>query len=199
MEMVLRSKESYDAHLRRTRDSGSVLPEVSYEDMKRMFDAGGFEATVNREYHIQQEFHLFETVLPLIFKRGWHLLRAPSSSAGFITSDHPFALSWSNQKMRNGPYAPGLGLRETEIVFPLSSRLAVVGAFELRDAESDVSDEMVASINGATVANALRQVYARDRNFTYLMQYNEPDRKGSRLIDDPRFIRKETKTKDANE
>jgi len=189
MDLILQSKQSYERHLKGARDSGTLLPDVNYEDMKRMFDAGGFAVEANREYQIQQELQLFDKVLPLLFERGWHLLRAPASSAGFITSDHPFSLFWSDPKMRRGPYGPGLGLPNTEIVFPVSPRLAVIGAFELSDGAREVTEEVVASINGATVATAQRQVYSRDHNFTYLMQYNEPQRKGSRLVHDPNFIR----------
>ncbi len=195
MDLILQSKQSYDGHVKRTRDAGSVIPEVSYEDMKRMFDAGGFKVEANREYQIQQELKVFDKVLPLIFRRGWHLLRAPASSGGFITSDHPFALFWSDPKMRGGFFGPGLGLPKTEIVFPVSPRLAVIGAFEIKDDEGDVSDEAVASINGAAIATAQRQVYSRDHNFMYLMQYNEQARKASKLINDPAFIRQSTDSK----
>jgi Protein of unknown function (DUF4238) len=118
----------------------------------------------------------------LIFQRGWILLRAPEHSSGFITSDHPFCLFWTDPKRRGGFHPPGLGLRGTEIRFTISPRLALVGAFELKNGEVDVSEEGVAGINGGVIALAEAQVYARDQNFHYAMQSDEPLQKASRLI-----------------
>jgi hypothetical protein len=57
-----------------------------------------------------------------------------------------------------------------------------VGAFELKNGEVDVSEEGVAGINGGVIALAEAQVYARDQNFHYAMQSDEPLQKASRLI-----------------
>jgi hypothetical protein len=46
---------------------------------------------------------------------------------------------------------------------------------------------MVASFNGIVAAFAERQVYARDDHFHYRFREDEPSRKGSRLITDPKF------------
>jgi hypothetical protein len=118
MDLILQSKQSYESHVKRTRDAGSVIPEVSYEDMKGMFEADRFKVEATREYLIQQELGLFNNVLPLIFERGWRLLRAPASSAGFITSDHPFALFWSDPKMRGSFFRPGWGRVIPKSFFP---------------------------------------------------------------------------------
>jgi hypothetical protein len=77
----------------------------------------------------------------------------------------------------------------TEIVFPLSPRLAVVGAFELQDGEHEASADLVAEMNGTIIAFAERQVYARDQNFTYSFEAGEAAHKASRLINDQRFLR----------
>jgi hypothetical protein len=50
-----------------------------------------------------------------------------------------------------------------------------------------VNESAVASFNGAQIAYAERQVYARDRNFTHLLHSDETPRKASRLIKDNRF------------
>ena len=109
----------------------------------------------------------------------------------FITCDHPICLMWSDPKMRGNFYGPGLGLPSTEILFPISTKLALIGAFEIKDAVLDISDMAVAGFNGAMVAYAQRHVYARDMQFSYSMQPNEPARKASKLITDRAFLRPE--------
>ena len=123
-----------------------------------------------------------------MLRRKWVLIKAPERSGGFITSDHPAILMWSDPKMRAGLYGPGFGLTGTEVLFPVCPRLAVVGAFEIREGDTiEVDENAVAAFNGAQIAYAERQVYARDRNFTYALRPNEPPRKASRLIDDKGF------------
>ncbi|SHH23719.1 hypothetical protein SAMN05443248_4166 [Bradyrhizobium erythrophlei] len=64
----------------------------------------------------------------------------------------------------------------------------MVGSFELKNDEVDVSEASVASVNGAIVLTAEAQVYARDHNFHYAMQLDEPLRKASKLLSDHCFI-----------
>jgi hypothetical protein len=154
--------------------------------MKRFAEEERNTVSVRRERLIQIEIDTFNKILPLIFHRGWVLIVASEQSGGFVTSDHPFCLMWSDPGMRQ---PPGLGLKNTEIIFPLSSRLALVGAFEIQgDQKYTASAALVAEMNGTIIAFAERQVYARDRNFTYCFEAGEAPRKASRLINDRRFL-----------
>lgn len=190
MDQLLSSKEIYESQVKRVREAGG-LPEsnnISYEEMKRFVEDGEYELTLDNTYQVGQEMRVFDKILPLIFERGWMLLRAPENSGGFVTSDHPFCLFWTDPKRRGGFYPPGLGLQGTEIRFTISPRLALVGAFELKNGDIDVSEESVAGVNGGVIALAEAQVYARDQNFHYAMQPNESLQKASRLITDKRFL-----------
>jgi hypothetical protein len=132
---------------------------------------------------------LLEHITPLLHKRGWHLLRAPKDSGGFITSDRPFYLMWSDPALRDGPLAPGLALLGTDIYFPISPSLAVVGAFDVGNTVEDVDEATVAVANSAMPDSAARQVYAPDHKFFYA-RTREALRSGNRLISDKRFLRK---------
>lgn len=190
MDQLLSSKEMYESQVKRVREAGR-LPEsnnISYAEMKRFVENGEYELTLDNTYQVGQEMRVFDKILPLIFERGWVLLRAPENSGGFVTSDHPFCLFWTDPKRHGGFYSPGLGLRGTEIRFTISPRLALLGAFELKNGDIDVSEESVAGVNGGVIALAEAQVYARDQNFHYAMQPNEPLQKASRLITDKRFL-----------
>lgn len=194
MDQVLTSKETYERHIREMKDAGRGRElDVSYEQMKTFVEEGNYRITLNNNSQIGREIRVFDKVLPLLFQRGWVLLRAPANSGGFITGDHPFCLIWSEPKLRGSFFPPGLGLRGTEIYFTISPRLAMVGAFEMKNDEVDVTEESVAIVNGAIIHTAEAQVYARDHSFHYVMQPDEPLRKASKLLSDQHFIRPDEK------
>ena len=128
--------------------------------------------------------------IPLLHKRGWHLLRAPGGSGGFITFDRPFYLMWEDPAVREGPLAPGLAMMGTDIYFPISPTLAVVGAFNVGNTIEDASEETVAACNSTMPDGADRQVYSPDHKFKYARTREEEPRTGNQLISDKRFLRK---------
>ena len=161
----------------------------SYEEMKEFYAERKFKIDLTNGYHIHAELKMLEPILPALSKRGWMILRSSKESGGFIYSDHPVNLMWSNPKNRNSPYAPGFGMMNTQVLFPISNRLALMGAFKIKDQTLDINDDMVASINGAILSTCSRQVYARDLHFHYKLEPNEQPRKASRLIADQRLAR----------
>jgi Protein of unknown function (DUF4238) len=187
----LKSQETYDASVQEAKRQG-VLPadyNITYDEMKAAFEGGGFKLILKNNALISLELQLLDHTMPLLFRRGWHLLRAPEGSGGFITSDRPFFLMWSDPAMRTGPLAPGLALTGTDIYFPISPRLAVVGAFNVANTIEDIDEAHVGVANSAMTAGADRQVYARDHRFSYAQTLKEKPRRGDQLISDKRFPR----------
>lgn len=189
LELTTKTPERWAAQSASAIKSGTLKESdrLTYEQAKDFVERDQYTIELATERHIQLEIGAFDKVLPTFFARKWTLLIASSKSGGFITSDHPVILSFSDPKMRGKMFSPGFGLRNTEVAFPISTRLAVVGRFEGSEAEMDVGEYVVAAINGGQVAYSERQVYARDANFHYLMTEEEPPRKASKLIDDKRF------------
>jgi hypothetical protein len=188
----LQSEEIYNASVQEAKTQGA-LPEdydVTYEEMKAAFEGGGFKVVLDNNALISIELQLLDYVMPLLHRRGWHLLRAPESSGGFITSDRPFYLMWEDPAMRNGPFAPGLAMMGTDIYFPISPKLAVVGAFNVGNTVEDVNEATVAVANSTMPDGADRQVYAPDHKFLYARTREETPRTGNQLISDKRFLRK---------
>jgi hypothetical protein len=188
----LKSQETYDASVQEAKQQGALPADynVGYEEMKAAFDSGCFKLVLKNTALISLELELLDHIMPLLFRRGWHLLRAPEQSGGFITSDRPFFLMWSDPTMRRGPLAPGIALTGTDIYFPISPQLAVVGAFDVANTVEDLDEAHVALANSAMTAGADRQVYARSHNFSYAQTVEEKPRRGYQLISDKRFPRK---------
>jgi hypothetical protein len=77
----------------------------------------------------------------------------------------------------------------TRIFFPLTPKLAVVGAFELENGEAEFTDSEVSSANGTSILNAQRQVYAKTGDFRYQIDQQQPPRAASLLVTDELFLR----------
>jgi hypothetical protein len=69
-------------------------------------------------------------------------------------------------------YSPGFGMVKTEIVFPVTKSIAMIGAFEIEDEVIEPQKEFIASINSRIMAFAVSQVYAPDLSFMYLDKSN---------------------------
>jgi hypothetical protein len=188
----LQSQATYDASVAEAKQQGALPADynVIYDEMKAAFDSGNFKLVLENNALVSLELQMLDHVMPLLFRRGWHLLRAPQGSGGFITSDRPFYLTWSDPAMRTGPFAPGLALAGTDIYFPISPTLAVVGAFNVGNTIENIDEARVAVSNSTMTDGAARQVYALNHKFSYARTLTEKARRGGQLISDKCFPRK---------
>jgi Protein of unknown function (DUF4238) len=201
MSIVVATPECWAYQVKKATEEGYIEPEanIDYETMKEFVGREEYTVDTCTEDHILREMEVFDKILPHLFGRGWVLVKAPKDSGGFVISDHPVCLTWSEPRKAPGINPPGLGLRGTEIVFPVSPQIAAIGAFELEDGPWEADAAMVASINGTIIAFAERQVYARDLHFRYFMEQSGQPRKASRLMLDGKFLRLRTAKQDAAE
>ena len=191
LAMCVRSEEAWKATLERARACGASADaeHVGYDEMRDFVHSSAYDIPVPTTESLQLELGAFEVVLRTLSDRKWALLKAPPGSAGFITSDHPVCLMWSDPAMRRGPQGPGLGLRKTEVLFPISNELALVGAFESTPLELDADERMIAAFNAAVIAHAERQVYARSGDFVYTWRPGDRVRSGAEFLNDRHFGR----------
>src|SRR5262249_9106480 len=148
MRLATATKERWEGQVKQAREAGFLknAANISYEEMRDFIQNRKFSIELRNEFHITSEFEGFEAILPTLFRRKWVTFTPPSKSGGFITSDHPVCLMYSDPKMRNFP--PGHGLAGTEIIFPIGRKLAAVGAIELNDGEFQLTEDGVAGVNG---------------------------------------------------
>jgi hypothetical protein len=133
---------------------------IPYEEARAAVLNGEVVVEPAQEVLIGQEWQLWPNVVPLLEQRNWTLLLAPGGSTGFATADRPFSLRWSDPALNSQYYSPGLGCTDTNLVFPLSAGMALVGRFDSPGGAIEVGEEMVAMINLTTAAGAMRQIYA---------------------------------------
>ena len=187
LALVLSSREIWEAQVKKAQEAGFIAKdaETDYDRMKASYKPENYKAALPVAEHLLSEMDTFDHALPLLFERKWVLMKGPEQSPGFITCDHPVCLTWSEPQNMRRPL--GLKTKGTEILFPISPKLAVVGAFELDNGEADIDEEDVASANGAIILNAQRQVYAGRVDFQYQIDQNNQPRPGSHLFNDEQF------------
>jgi hypothetical protein len=186
IEEALSSKEKWDAYIKQARAAGQEPKDADtdYETAKQAYKPEVLQVTIANEVQVADEMNQFDEVLLRLFERKWTLAKAPSGSAGFVTCDHPVCLTWSEPEGKS--IAPGLKLKGTEILFPLSTELVVLGAFELEDGVRDFTEDEVAAANGTIALNAHRQVYSKGFEFRYRFGKNA-SRLGTNLVEDDQF------------
>lgn len=160
-EMLVSDKKIWEHHIRKARGAGYVSgPDVSFERMKAFVDGGKYTIEVAMHALIRTELNIFDDILRCLGARVWSLLNAASGAPDFITCDHPVTLVFKDPKGK-GPI--GVGLHQTELVFPITSRHAFLGVYEnpMKPVVS-VTPMGVAAMNTRVIRHADRQLYSRD-------------------------------------
>lgn len=189
MDMATATPEIYSAHLARAKLDGFVAADASdsYVEMRKFLeslDRGEYRIETLPSMHVPMEMRTFEKILPLIFQRKWMLFKAPPNAVGFITSDHPMCLRWDSPAERGHLPPPGLAHTNTQLLFPISNDLALIGGYEVDDMEADADERLVAQINGSILLHANRQIYAQHSNFSYMLKHSTRTMFGTELLDD---------------
>lgn len=115
------------------------------------------------------------------------MLVAADDSGGFVTSDHPVCLRWMDDQ-DHGNSSPGFAMPGTEVIFPLSPKIALRGRF---DGEEDIiraDKEAVAGINSLLISNCHDQVFGHDALFSYKRGKKEDIGSGAHLAADQVFL-----------
>lgn len=188
-QLSLATEERWNGQVERMKadgvwDNGTNL---TYEDMKKFLEAGNYTIGVAKEFNIAMEIKQHEKLVQHIGARKWGVIVAKSGSGGFVTTDVPVCLRWSDDN-DHGIYGPGFGVGGTQVVFPLSTDIALMGSFEGNEDMFEVDIFTVGRINSVIISNAAKQVYAHDYSFNYLRPFPEEIGSGATLVQDERFL-----------
>ena len=186
LDVLVSSERIWDHHNRKAREAGFVSngPDVTFEQMRDFATRGEFDIQVSTEAHLAREFSMQETIFPYLKARKWIMVFAPPESVGFITSDRPVALSWSDPATRQSPCPPGFGLKGTQVLFPISRGMVAVGAFEGDEGSFTADEDLVSKVNGSTMYHAIRQIYGASGEFLYNLKIGGKVRRGVELVND---------------
>jgi len=163
MDLALASKERWESQVKRMKEAGiEVNDAVTYEEIKEFHEGKEYDIEVAREHHIRMEFVGVEAILPFLAQRKWLLVRSTDESGPFITTDNPVNLTWKEPDKVPALFrhSPGYGMRDTQVYFPLSRNVALVGEFDGHEGEITGTKELVSLLNTKMLMFAYKQVYA---------------------------------------
>ena len=176
MSLSLATKERWESQLRQMKESGrNVNENVTYEDMKKFHTSKEYTIEVAKEHHIRMEFVGIDAILPYLANRSWLLVKSTDESGPFVTTDNPVNLTW-NEPEKIPPFyrnSPGYGMKDTQVYFPVSKKLALVGEFDGPSGVIDATRELVAMLNTKMLRFARKQLYTPKIGFYFLGKSGE--------------------------
>jgi hypothetical protein len=184
----LQTKEKYAEYVAAMKAEGTTAP--AYEEMKVWFEKEPklFKPPPPpQEFNILIELQFHDHLVKLYDNRKWQMLIASDDSGGFVTSDHPVCLRWADGQDHDN-ISPGFAVPGTEVIFPLSPKLALRGRFDGEENVTKADKETVATINSLLISNCHNQVYGRDALFSYKCGPKDKIGSGAHLDTDKVFL-----------
>jgi hypothetical protein len=185
----LATKERWKTQVERMKKDGVWDDSVNltYNDMQKFMREGNYKIQIAKEFNIAMEIEQHENLVQHLGARNWQILVAKEGSGGFVTSDVPVCLRWSDGQ-NHGIYAPGFGVEGTHVIFPLSTRCALLGSFEGKENVIEADMFMVGNLNSTVISNAEKQVYAHNYSFNYMRPFPQEIGSGATLVQDEQFL-----------
>lgn len=184
IDLALATKERWESQIRQLKKSGADLDyNVTYEDMKMFYENKEYSIEVARERHIHLESVGIKAILPCLFQRNWLLVKSTSVSGSFITTDNPANLTWNKPDKIPQLYrsSPGYGMKDTQVYFPVSKNIALIGEFDGHKGTIDGTREIIADLNSKILMFTYKQLYAPNFSF-YFRGRNGEALDGIRLL-----------------
>lgn len=149
------------------KKSGADKKNVSVIDMMDFLEKRKYDVEISTDYFVRQEFETFNKNLHFLFERHWTFIKTDKKPGYFVTSDRPVTII--SQEVSKLPFQPGLGVKNTELLFPLSKEVALLGLFERTLPNKIQAEEwMVADFNGRNCCLGQNQIYSFDERFKFL-------------------------------
>lgn len=170
MDLALSSEEMWQGQVRQMREEGLEVNEtVSYEQIKEFHERGEYDIEVTRETHIQIEVSVFDTVLQSLGRRNWSMYVTNENLGPFVTCDSPVVLSWLDSPKTRSFFgqSPGFDLGNTQVYFPISQNLALIGEFDGEDCTLQAISQVVGHGNVQMIEHSVAQLYSSKKDFMY--------------------------------
>ncbi len=124
-----------------------------------------------------------DAILPCLFGRNWALVKSTNESGPAITSDNPVILTWNEPEKIPSFYreSPGFGMKSTQVYFPVSQNLALIGEFDSEDNTIDGNLQLISILNSKVLHNAYRQIFSPRIEF-YFYGKNDEILDGNKIL-----------------
>ena len=119
LQLATQTPERWQIQQQKAKEDGVVDDNgPTYEEMRDFARGENYKINVSTGYLLELELKSFDAILPYIFARKWVVVKAPPKTTGFVTSDRPICLMWSDPAQRGGFHRPGHGRRGNSNCFP---------------------------------------------------------------------------------
>ena len=149
--------EQLRADIAASLEEGEPMPpDEQLEAMRTMKMGRDFTITASNEWFLQSIVTAIDAVAPLLAARKWRLLKSATSE--FLTGGRPVALHWTDPSQRDKFFPPAFGVPGTDVLFPLSRHIAMLGRFEGQSTGNAqlVERNQVAGLNTRFMNSAVR-------------------------------------------
>jgi hypothetical protein len=187
-------KERWEAVVEAMKAAGKWPADkpADFEGHKKFVEENISTLKPHKNFTLKAELDALEGMYWYFDVYRWRILKAKMDTGGFVTTDHPVCMDRPGAGTYYGQqYAPGWGLADKDILFPLSSNVAVIGRREGEEDVVEVDRHNVASFNATVMGFAMRQVYSADDQYCYARSAYLPIGRGFTLLNDPKFTARE--------
>lgn len=152
--------EYFERTMKRVAAAKGKSPPEDIERLRQYILSGDYDVKTNPAISLQSLLEVAPTIAEYVYRFNWRMLRAPSSSSGFLTSDHPLVLI--STKKLPGIYGIGAGWETPwmEATLPIAPRRCLLISQHHPPGFEEVSDSIVSEVNLRTAAHAAHEVYS---------------------------------------
>jgi Protein of unknown function (DUF4238) len=186
----LGKKENFDAYVADNEKQGKE-GNLTIEDVRN--GLAGMDLTPSKESIMAAEIDHHDQAAERLWNKKWQLVIASDDSGGFITTDDLVTIHWTDGQEHAD--RPGLAENNSEIIFPLSTKLALRGRSDGEEGVVNADVGAVAKVNSQIINNASRQVFAHDHSFKFARGEPVELKSGATLNQDEQFLSAEKPTK----
>jgi hypothetical protein len=179
----LGKKESFDAYVADMKKQGKKV-DLTIEEVRS--ELTKMDLTPPKESIMAAEIDQHDQVAERLWNKKWQLVIATDDSGGFVTTDDPVTIRWTDGQEHTDP--PGLAEGNSEIIFPLSTKLALRGRSEGEEGSVNADAAEVAELNSHIINNASRQVFAYNHSFKFARGEPVELKSGATLNQDEYFL-----------
>jgi hypothetical protein len=180
---LLGKKERYDEYAAEMRRAGKQ-PEFSLEELRS--ELKNMDFSPSKEGVMAAEVDQHDHVTQRLWNKKWQIVISSDDSGGFVTTDDPVTIRWTDGQEHDD--RPGMAEENSEIIFPLSTKLALRSRSGGEENAVNADAAMVAEINSHIIDNSSRQVFAYDHSFKFARGEPVELRSGATLNQDERFL-----------